>query len=108
MGLLNAMQRQGYGPNALPMQGQPQQTPGGPDLSAATFASQPHFTQRMAMTGQLQEGAPQLPHARVAPLDAQLAMMLAHDPFHGQRVAQFVQQAFPQKRKATHLGGGTR
>ncbi len=73
-------------------------------------AGVPQFSQQMAQTGQMQAGMPQAPAASVrppmAPMDAQLAMLLQQDPFFSLRTAQQVQQSFPQKRPSHRLGSG--
>lgn len=86
-----------------------QQQPGGDPNAAATLNAQPQFTKDMARTGQLQQGAYQPQQPQAPNTDSQLAMMLQLDPFQGQRVAQMLQQRFPQKlRGVGPIGGGIR
>lgn len=107
MGMLNAMARQQSG-------------------FQSTGPAYPHYTQRMAETGQLNLGAiaqPQFGGASpfVSPaqqafmssgmdsgsaLDAAMAMQMQADPFAGVRTAQHIQQLYPQKRPSNHLGKG--
>lgn len=114
MGMLNAMMMR-------------QQQPG----FQSTGPAYPHFTQRMAETGQLSLGAnaqPQpgfqgmgAPQAGASPfvspaqqalmdsgnaLNAAMQQQMQADPMAGSRLAQMLQQTLPQKRRGHTLGGG--
>lgn len=99
MGMLNAMARQQSG-------------------FQSTGPAYPHYTQRMAETGQLSLGANAQPQFGMQQafmgagvdsgnaLNAAMQQQMQADPLAGFRLAQMLQQTLPRKQRSHTLGGG--